>query len=177
MSGLAYTTEDNYRTTEELNEDKVITLKSDAAQETTNAERTTIFRFGDNIISDKRLTYKRADDSKMLVLGKSKQGNGKLLKAQAGDTGGDVTTINYPNLSQTELEDFVQNRLARSKYEGFVGSFEAFLKPKVQHGETVQMINSDIPEKDGLYLIKKVVTKFGIRGGRQTITLDRKIDS
>ena len=43
--------------------------------------------------------------------------------------------------------------------------------------ETVEMINNEIPEKDGVYLIKKVVTKFGTNGARQIITLDNKISA
>jgi len=68
-------------------------------------------------------------------------------------------------------------RSSRLKYEGFEGSFETFLEPKVEPGDAVRIIHKLYPEKDGVYLTKSVRTKFGASfGGKQTIDLERKID-
>lgn len=175
VSGLPYSTEDNFLIGRSVDSDGVTNFTD--ADPTINAQRTTLFKFGQNIITDKGLTYKRVDDQRVLVIGKSKQPNNTLIESKAGDIGGDIVTINYPGLSQAQLDQFVQDRLTKTKYEGFEGSFEAFLEPKVSHGETVEMINNDIPEKDGVYLIKDVVTTFGTNGARQKITLDNKISA
>ena len=175
VSGLPYSTEDpvNFTVEKAVDSDGVITYEDQ--DPSINAEKTTIFRKGTNIIEDDSLVYKRKDDQRVLVIGKSKQSDNTLIEARAGDEGGDITTIKYPELNQEQLNQFVQDRLANSKYEGFEGSFMAFLEPKVRHGETVEFINNEVPEKNGVYLVKKVVTTFGYNGARQEITLDNKI--
>ncbi len=174
VSGLPYSTEDNQSA--EIKKDD-FTGKLSYRSNGINAEKTVNFGFGQNIIEDRNLTFKRADDQNILVIGRSKQKDNSLLSYDAGDRGGDVTRINYPYLSKDELQKFVETRLLMSKYDGFSGSFSAFLEPIVRHGESVNMINNDVPEKDGLYLVKSVMTKFGINGGRQIITLGGKLDA
>lgn len=176
VSGLAYSTEgDKFQASREINPDGTTSLTGSTLS--INEEFTTIFRLGTNIISDEDLVYKRLNDQSVKVIGKSKQKDNSVLVYEAGNTGGDVVRFNYPELSQEELESFVQERLRRSKYEGMEGSFEAFLEPMVEHGETVQIINEDFPEKEGIYLIKDVTTRFGVNGGRQIITLDSRVDA
>lgn len=175
VSGLPYSTEEAFLVNKELDNNNVPYFTS--GDETINEEFTTKFKFGQNIIDDEGLTYKRINDQKVLVTGASKQKDNSVLTYEAGNEGGDVENVKFPGLTQSELESFVQERVRRSKYEGFEGSFDAFLEPMVRHGETVEMINNDFPEKNGIYLIKEVTTKFGVGGGRQVITLDARVDA
>jgi hypothetical protein len=78
-------------------------------------------------------------------------------------------------VSETTLEDLITNTLKRRISTGIRGSFKTFLQPSVQHGDRVKLKSRKFPEKEGTYLVKKVVKSFGLSGGRQEITLDTKI--
>jgi len=75
-----------------------------------------------------------------------------------------------------ELSNLANEALSKLKYEGFRGSFTTFLEPQVKHGDVIAIQDDVIPDRNGKYLVRKVVTKFGVDiGGRQIITLDRKV--
>ena len=59
-------------------------------------------------------------------------------------------------------------------YEGYTGTFTTFLEPSVEHSDKVELIDNKNKERAGRYLIRSVVTKFGINGGRQEIELKNK---
>ncbi len=177
VSGLAYSTDDKYAVNRDVDSNGITSLVTDNANQTVNEESTTIFKFGQNVINDDDLVYNRLNDKSILITGTSKQKDNTVITYEAGNAGGDTEKISYPELTQDQLEQFVNERLRRSKYEGFKGSFDAFLEPMVEHGEVVSLTNSDTPEKDGVYLVKEVVTKFGVSGGKQFITLDARVDA
>ena len=172
VSGLAYDTDDNYGIKREVNDQGVTTISSSGL----NSDKQVKFVFGKNIISDDDLEIRRDDNQKILVIGKSKQSDNTVLVSEAGDRGGEVQLINFPELTQDQLDQFVQDRLSKIKYTGFSGSFNAFLEPATFHGDVVNYNNSDIPEKNGVYLVKLVRTTIGTsNGGKQVITLENRL--
>lgn len=173
VSGLAYSTDDNFIINREVDEDGVTTFKDSG--DSGNVNKTVNFEFAKNVINDSELEIKNPDDQNIIIIGKSKQSDNSLIRSEAGNLGGEVQTINYPELSQEQLDKFVQDRLTKSKYSGFSGAFTSFLEPKVSHGDVVNMVNKDTPEKNGKYLVKAVKTTFGVKGGKQFITLDNKL--
>lgn len=78
-------------------------------------------------------------------------------------------------INEKDLEKLITNTLERRISTGIRGSFTAFAEPSVAHGDRVKLISRKFPEKQGTYLVKKVVKSFGVNGGRQEITLDTKI--
>lgn len=78
-------------------------------------------------------------------------------------------------MSDADLLKLATEALEKLKYEGFRGSFTTFLQPMVRHGMAVKLIDPLIPDRNGVYLVRQVITRFGMEGGRQEITLDRKI--
>ena len=72
-------------------------------------------------------------------------------------------------------QKIADERIARMKFDGYRGSFTSFLLPRVQHGDAVKLTNPTIPEREGVYLVKQVITTYGVNGGRQEIFLDAKI--
>ena len=134
-----------------------------------------IFEFEKNIIDDSDLIYKKVDDQKIKLRAVSIFPDNTKVEIEVGDPDGDQRTIYRYNVSESDLREIAEEEIKKIRYEGFKGSFEAFLEPMVKHGDAVQIINQDIPEKNGVYLVKKVTTSFGQEGGRQFIELDRRI--
>lgn len=137
--------------------------------------RVSEFEFERNIINDSNLTYRRDDDIAIKLRAISINEKNEKIETEVGDQFGDQRTMYFYGLSMSDLTKIAEESLVKMKYEGFYGSFETFLLPKVETGEAVKLINGKLPEKNGIYLVKEVATRYGVNGGRQVITLDRKI--
>jgi hypothetical protein len=133
------------------------------------------FEFQRNIIDDSNLDYIRDDDVRLKVTAICIRPNNTRKEIEVGDPDGDIRTLHFYNVSDADLTKLANEALERLKYEGFRGSFTTFLQPMVQHGQAVRMIDPLIPDRNGVYLVRQVVTSIGMGGGRQEITLDRKI--
>jgi len=134
------------------------------------------FEFEKNIIDDSKLIYNREDDVLIKLKAISIDGKNHKIETEVGDTDGDQRTMYFYGLGLADLKKIAAENLSKMKYEGFFGSFDTFLLPKVVPGDAVRMINKRLPEKNGVYLVKEVTTRIGPNiGGRQTIHLDRKV--
>lgn len=74
--------------------------------------------------------------------------------------------------STEELARLATNELKKYYYTGLKGKFTAFGLPFVQHGHLVDIIDPDLPEKNGRYMVKGVRYSGGIGGLRQEIEID-----
>ena len=81
--------------------------------------------------------------------------------------------MTIPNITVEELRKHANRFLDRLKINGWVGNFTTFLQPRVKHGDVVELIDSQVPDRNGKYYVKRVSTSFGMEGGRQTIELDK----
>ncbi|RYD57021.1 MAG: hypothetical protein EOP56_09445 [Sphingobacteriales bacterium] len=68
-----------------------------------------------------------------------------------------------------------KERLMKYYYDGFSGSFTTFGLPFVKHGDTVNLTDDIMPERNGRYKVKQVGYNGGVNGLRQTISLDYKL--
>lgn len=133
------------------------------------------FKFQHNILEDE-LEYMTADDVDLNVtVVNIKKDNTKDKDVVAGSPDGEKRVIYTYNLPQSTLKNIAEENLVKLKYTGFRGSFLTFLNPVVKHGDSIKLVNEIIPDQNGVYIVKRVVTTFGISGGRQEIFLDRKI--
>lgn len=133
------------------------------------------FDFNVNIISDK-LDYMRQDDVlvQVSVINISKA-NVKTTYGPFGTKGGDNINVYTFDKTAAFCADFGKQWVEKYQYEGYRGSFETFLLPKVNHGDAVKIIDTNIPDRNGVYLVKRVITRFGTAGGRQEIFLHKKL--
>ena len=46
----------------------------------------------------------------------------------------------------------------------------------MNHGDQVTLVDSVLPERNGTYLVRSVTTNFGLRGYRQRVELDIRLD-
>lgn len=149
-----------------------------------------IFNFQKNIISD-NMVYMRDDDIRIGIVAKSinkielvetnsagkKKTRHKELKVTVGDKDGELRTLFFTDIdSEAELKKQAEAKLPFLKYEGFRGSFTTFALPAVKHGDTVQLVDEIVTERNGTYLVKEVKPICGVGGGRQIITLDIRVD-
>jgi hypothetical protein len=133
------------------------------------------FEFQRNIIDDSNLDYIRDDDVKLRVKVVNRNAQNQITETEYGDSFGELRTIQVYSLSAADADIIGNEALQKYKYEGFRGSFTAFLQPMVKHGDAIRLVDPLIPDRTGVYLVRQVVTTFGMDGGRQEITLDRKI--
>jgi hypothetical protein len=133
------------------------------------------FTFQENIIED-QLDYTKDEDIQLnvTVINFNKD-NTKDAPVVAGSSDGEKRVFYTYNLPVATQKNIAEENLRKLKYEGFRGSFTTFLNPVVKHGDSVKLINPLIPDQNGVYLVRRVVTTNGISGGRQEIFLDRKI--
>lgn len=132
-------------------------------------------RFDQNMVMD-NLTYKNAEDSKVLVRASSvRASDNKVIKTAYGDPNGTVQKLELPNMDVDSLNKYAKRLYESLKYTGYMGDFVTFGKPYVRHGDAVMLHDPDLPERDGNYLVQKVVRSFSEAGYRQNITLERKL--
>ena len=152
-----------------------------------------VFHFQKNIVSED-LQYFRLDDQNLGIkaystfeveqnTGTRKDGTPIKRKRRLtvtvpdGFVDGELRTVYFWDVkTEKELKKLATERLNRFYYEGFQGSFIAFGLPSVKHGDAANLIDATKPERNGVYLIKKVVKTFGMNGYRQDIELDLRID-
>ena len=139
-----------------------------------------------NIIED-NLTFQRDDDVGMVVRFDSKQKDNSVITLfgfkEKGETvisrtpkqGGIVNSWKVPELSEDLIRQLITRNIDKYIWEGFQGSFTTFLEPTIEHSDRIDFIDNRLPEKNGRYLIKTVVTTFGVDGGRQIIELRNKV--
>jgi hypothetical protein len=133
---------------------------------------TSTFDFERNIIEN-NLEYLKEDDVKIKVLARSILDDNTKIEVEAGDPDGATRTyVVYNVKDQAELKKLAEEQITRFKFTGYKGNFTTFLEPQVKHGDNVNIISRQYPERNGQYKVKSVNTTFGDGGGRQVIELD-----
>jgi hypothetical protein len=99
----------------------------------------------------------------------------KRKEVEVGDKGGETRTFHYYDLSESEVKRMLERELERMRYDGYRGSLTTFGDEPYYHGDTVKLFDVEYPERAGIYLIKKVVTKFGLGGYRQELELEERV--
>lgn len=133
-----------------------------------------LFHFQKNIISD-TLEYFFADEIAYRInFININYGNTRNTYVY-GDQQGEIRTLYGFAMSKSDIDKMANDWLNRFKFTGFRGTFTTFLEPAIQHGTAIVLQDDINTQRNGTYLVKRVKTTFGIDGGRQIITLDRKL--
>ncbi len=136
-----------------------------------------IYDFAINIDAEgTELTYKRAEDRKILVVAEGKDSNGKVVRAEYGTTGGDKITVSIPGVSRKEtLTQLAKEAHTQKVYEGFEGSIVGWLVPYCDAGYEATIRDHEYEYKNGTYYVTEVVVEFSESGGKRTVKLGKKI--
>ena len=143
--------------------------------------------FQNNVI-ESNLVYQRDDDVNLVMKVESIGLNtnkriirygfkvkGEVVITEAQRTGQTTKSFNVIDHTVSQIEDFIKANIDKYIYEGYIGDFTTFLEPSMNHSDRIDLADLKHPEREGRYLIKKVITNFGINGGRQTIELRNRI--
>jgi hypothetical protein len=87
-----------------------------------------------------------------------KIGGGKDDKVK--DEKGTIKTYDVSHIGTTEAENMAKAQLKRIIYSGYTGSIDGFGNPRTKAGDSLQIINTAKPEREGTYLIEKVVVRY-----------------
>lgn len=127
-----------------------------------------------NVAND-RLEYRTEDDAKIKVEAISIQPDNTKESVTVGDDEGELRTLHFYNISKGELKSRAEDKLSELKVAGYDGSFTAFGIPYVQHGYQVNLKDRRYPEREGSYMVDRVVTTFGSNGFRREVELGKQV--
>lgn len=118
------------------------------------------------------LVYRTADEVSLKVTATSIKRDGSKIEAVVGDADGEARTLNYYGItSKEELKKLATVDMEKFKYDGYEGGLKGFGIPVCQHGDKVQLVSYDHPERDGTYLAESVTVSFGPDGFERDIKL------
>jgi hypothetical protein len=135
-----------------------------------------VFKYQANIVGSKLKYQKKENYLKgVRAVSVSSEDNSRK-EVFAGDQFGDQTTLHFFDVDDATLKELAENELKRISYTGFFGNFTTVIRPSVQHGDFVKIIDPRFAEeREGTYVVEKVVTTYGMKGAWQIIHLNSKI--
>lgn len=128
-------------------------------------------------IEKEDLTYKTADERKILVEVEYKDDKGEVQKETAGAENGEKVTRKIYLTDKETAQSVAKQELDNRVYDGFEGSFVAWLEPFCAAGYLVNLADSKKvldDFKDGTYYVLAVDTDFSKNGAVRKITVGKK---
>lgn len=120
--------------------------------------------------------------TRLEVLVTIKNGEPTYKEIKKGDivpenTEGERREFYFPGAKTVnELGKLAYDKLIQYYYTGLKGDFTTFGIPYVRQGDNVDIKDPVLPERDGIYKVKKVERSGGVNGLRQRIYLDYKLN-
>jgi hypothetical protein len=135
------------------------------------------FKMEEVIINSDTLEWQRAEDVRIKCVAISMfPDNTKSEPIEFGDPDGNQITIHKYNMDAKSLEFAAKEWIKENKYTGYRGEVETFGEPVMKHGDRAKITSEKLPERDGIYLIKKVKRIYSVNeGNRQIFTLGAKV--
>ena len=127
------------------------------------------------VVDTSNLIYQRNDDQKIKVRAVSIYPDNTKKEVVVGDSDGGERTQYFYDVPESSLKTYAEQQLEKFKYTGWRGEFTTFVNPFIKHGDAVKLSSQKVPDANGTYLVKRVITESGMGGGRQTVELDIKI--
>lgn len=131
------------------------------------------YRLDKNVLSSS-LEYKN-NERKLEIVIEATDRTGKVYTEKAGVEGGERITRKVSSASVGSLKKIVENEMLLRSGERLEGSFQTWLKPFIQSGDTVDFLDTDYPKQAGKYYCTTVTTEFNSGGATRTINLGLKL--
>ena len=126
------------------------------------------------------LKFIRKEDRKLQITGKARQKGGTVITATVGskDDDAEKRTMNFGSdvKTESELRQRIETELKNKSFDGYEGTITGFGTPQTMPGDTLALIDSENPERNGEYLIKRVKIRFNASGFRRENELSYKIN-
>ena len=127
--------------------------------------------YGQNVVSWKDLTYKRASEVSLKVTCVNHLSTGKKKEIIVGDDTGESRTLDFYNLSDATLKTIANEMLAKLKYDGYRGKIHLLGEPYITDGDVADVTSWLYPERDGSFFVDAVETEFTHKTIKQAVTL------
>ena len=121
-------------------------------------------------IEKSSLEFKKASDKKVEVVVESTDLKGKVKSITTGTTGGEKITLKVGSMSEADMQKVAAATLKKTSFDGYSGTFDAWLIPLVKPTDSVIIEDQDYPYKTGRYYVISVKTNFSESGAVRTIT-------
>jgi len=132
-------------------------------------------QFNYNIIDDS-MEQKKAEDARIKLVVKAID-NKNLAPVEVGDPEGDSITYLVSGVTtQAQMRERGEAELPKYKFDGWHGSFTTFGDEFIKHGDVINLTDKVIKDRNGKFFVKKVTTRFGVNGFRNTIDLHKKFE-
>ena len=79
--------------------------------------------------------------------------------------------------SEAELKARIERELSKKSFDGYEGTITGFGTPQTKAGDTLKIVDTENPEREGEYLIKSVKVRFNNSGYRRENELSYKINA
>ena len=144
-------------------------------QQLTNINQTVVYDLNYNLVEN-NLEFKSKEERKIKVKYTYIDKENKRKSIEVGDADGEQRTYHTSVISdEKKLEEMAKAEIEKLKYDGFEGDVTSFLIPFATRGMKAKLLDSEHPNREGNYFIKKVVTTFGTSGARRKISIGNKL--
>lgn len=145
------------------------------AYELDKASNKVAYKFQWNVLENS-LEYKDKEQTKIKIKAVNVKPDGSQTTQDFGDEDGELRTLHYYNKADSGIKSLVEADLEKLKFTGYQGDILVLGEPYCSHGWIADLKDDVYPEKEGSYLIDKVVVSYDINGGyRRKITLGGKV--
>lgn len=133
------------------------------------------YEMGTNVI-EYDLEWMSEDDTRIKVKAVHVRKDNTKIEKEYGDQDGELRTLYFYNIDdEKNLEKLAIEEARKYKYSGYKGGITTFLRPYIEVGNVAEITDPDFPERNGRYLVSKVVTTFNSDGARRDIELGLKV--
>nr|WP_294922206.1 late control protein [uncultured Flavobacterium sp.] len=144
-------------------------------QQLTNIGQTVVYDLNFNLVEN-NLEFKSKEDRKIKIKYTYIDKENKRQSIEVGDPDGEQREYHTSVISDMKkLEEMAIAEIEKLKYDGFDGDVTSFLIPYATRGMKAKFIDSEHPNREGNYFIKKVVTTFGTGGARRKVTIGNRL--
>ncbi|QYS86305.1 late control protein [Flavobacterium oreochromis] len=144
-------------------------------EQLTNVSQTVVYDLNYNLVEN-NLEFKTKEDRKIKIKYTYIDKENKRQSIEVGDPDGEQRTYHTSVISDTKkLEEMAKAEIEKLKYDGFEGDVTGFLIPFATRGMKAKILDSEHPNREGNYFIKKVVTTFGTGGARRKVTIGNRL--
>lgn len=144
-------------------------------EQLTNIGQTVVYDLNYNLVEN-NLEFKSKEDRRIKIKFTYIDAKNKRESIEVGDPDGENREYHTSVISDMKkLREMAMSELKKLKYDGFDGDITSFLIPFATRGMKAKLIDSEHPNREANYFIKKVVTTFGNSGARRKVTLGSKL--
>lgn len=140
-------------------------------QQGTNIDELVKYDLNYNLVEN-NLEFRTKEERRVKIRYIYKDAENKEDVVEVGDPDGENHDYHTTQIKdRAKREELAKEEIEKLKYDGYDGDVVSFLIPYATRGMKAEVVDIEHPNRNGIYFIKKVVTKFGTGGARRTVTL------